>query len=123
MIEDYFEAIEEAIQSFPHVRAYSLSKRIYNVKQGFIRGSILFENNSRLEFIEVKDTDKIGKIKYRYQYMDQQNVLIFRYDNAPHYSHISSFPHHKHIASGIVQVSHEPSLDEVLLEIARILAG
>ncbi len=82
----------------------------------------MFENDSRLEFAEVKDVTKRGKVKYRYQYMDRQNLLIFRYDNAPHHPYISSFPHHKHIGDTEVDETHEPTLDEVLLEIAQILA-
>jgi hypothetical protein len=36
------------------------------VKQGFIRGIILFDDDTQLEFVEVKDTDVSEKIKYRF---------------------------------------------------------
>lgn len=52
MIEAYFERVEKTIQDFPNVRSYTLSKKVYNAKQGFIRGVILFEDDTRLEFVE-----------------------------------------------------------------------
>ena len=119
MIEDYFEYIEKTIQAFPHVRSYTLSKKVYNAKQGFIRGIILFDDDTRLEFVEVKDTDVSEKIKYRYQYMDKDHAMFFRYDNAPHHSNIPTFPHHKHVDEEHVKESREPKLDDVLLEIAQ----
>ncbi|RJP34205.1 MAG: hypothetical protein C4527_02855 [Candidatus Omnitrophota bacterium] len=48
MIEAYFESYEKTIQTFPPIQSYSLYKKIYNVKQGFIRGMILFDDNARL---------------------------------------------------------------------------
>jgi hypothetical protein len=120
MIEDYFESVEKTIQTFPHVRSYTLSKKVYNTKQGFIRGIILFDDDTRLEFVEVKDVDLSEKIKYRYQYMDDKDhTMVFRYDNAPHHPHIPTFPRHKHVGEGDVKESHEPTLDDVLLEIAQ----
>jgi hypothetical protein len=50
--------------------------------------------------------------------MDEHQVMIFRYDNAPHHTEIKTFPHHKHEIEG-VKASPEPTLDDVLLEIAQ----
>ena len=119
MIEIYFEHIEKTIQDFPCVSSYTISKKVYNTKQGFIRGVIQFEDDTHLEFVEVKDTDRSEKIKYRYQYMKKDLCLIFRYDNAPHHSHLQMFPHHKHIDKAQVKESRETTLYEVLLEIAQ----
>jgi hypothetical protein len=44
--------------------------------------------------MEVVDIEQAGKVKYRYQYMDEARNLLFRYDNAPHHAEIDSFPHH-----------------------------
>ncbi len=115
MIEDYFLQIEVIIQEFPNIRSLSLKKKIYNAKQGCISGSIVFENGCRLDFVEVKDTDKSSKVKYRYQYMDEEHELIFRYDNAPHHPEIKTFPHHKHDKNEI-KASDEPKLFDVLSE-------
>jgi hypothetical protein len=50
--------------------------------------------------------------------MNEAQIMIFRYDNAPHHVEIVSFPHHKHEVDDIKE-SLEPSLYEVLLEIAQ----
>lgn len=118
MIEEYFVQIEGIIKEFPNVRFVSLTKKIYNISQGYISGSIIFENNHRLDFVEVKNVEVLNKIKYRYHYMNDEQVMIFRYDNAPHHSNVSTFPHHKHDGENIID-STEPSLNQVLLEISR----
>jgi len=119
MIEAYFTQVESILQDFPNIRSYTLTKKVYNLKQGYIGGAIVFENGCRLEFVEVKDTELASKLKYRYQYMDGKQELIFRYDNAPHHKEIETFPHHRH-TSDKVQESHEPTLHNILLEIAQI---
>ncbi len=118
MIEDYFLQVETIIQAFPDIRFISLKKKIYSTNQGYISGSIIFKNEHRLDFVEVKNTDIKAKIKYRYHYMDECQGMIFRYDNAPHHPEIATFPHHKHEVEE-VKASPEPTLDDVLLEIAQ----
>ena len=119
MIETYFAQVESSVRTFPYIRAYTLRKKVYNSRQGYIGGSITFENGHRLDFIKVKDIEVAEKLKYRYQYMDENQALIFRYDNAPHHKSMRTFPHHKHTLSE-VQPSPEPTLHGVLLEIARM---
>jgi hypothetical protein len=84
MIETYFTQCEQILQAFPNIQSSTLTTKHYNARQGYISGSILFETGCRLEFVEVKDMDRPAKITYRYQYMVQQDVCLFRYDNAPH---------------------------------------
>lgn len=119
MIKEYFSAIEYAIQEFPDVRSVSIRKKIFNIKQGVISGSIIFENGYRLDFVEVKNADIKSKVKYRYQYMDAANNLIFRYDNAPHHSGVETFPHHKHDRNKI-RSANEPTLLDILLEVVQV---
>jgi len=118
MIDTYFTQLEHILQQFLPIRSYTLKKKVYNTKQGCITGSIIFEHGSRLDFMEVKNTDVQAKIKYRYQYMTIHQELIFRYDNAPHHPYLKTFPHHKHLPQG-EEESEEPTLEEVLLEIAQ----
>ncbi len=119
MIENYFSRLENLLLQFPNIQSHTIKKRIYNIRQGYIQGSIIFENGYRLDFVKVKQTDRHSKIKYRYQYMNSGNQLIFRYDNAPHHSDLSTFPHHKHVGEEAIK-SNEPSLEDVLLEIAHL---
>jgi hypothetical protein len=119
MIAAYFLQLEQVIQEFPNCRFVTITKKSYNTKQGYISGSIIFETNNRLDFVEVKHTDFKQKIKYRYQYMDENQQMIFRYDNAPHHHDIETFPHHKHEREDI-KASPEPTLYQILLDIALL---
>ena len=119
MIEKYFEEVEGIISYFENIRSYTLSKKIYNDKQGFIQGQIVFWDDSRLDFAEVKNIEVNQKIKYSYHYMDKDNNLVFRYDNAKHHKNIKTFPHHKHLKNRVIE-SYELNLFHVLLEIIKI---
>ncbi|MGB3916287.1 hypothetical protein J9253_09580 [Thiothrix litoralis] len=66
MIEAYFAQIERVLQAVPNAQNLTLRKTLYNDKQGYIAGSIVFEGGDRLDFAEVKNTDHAGKVKYRY---------------------------------------------------------
>ena len=118
MIEEYFLQIENIIREFPNIRSLALQKKFYNGNQGYIGGTIIFKNGYSLDFVEVKNSDMRPKVKYRYQYMDAEQFLIFRYDNAPHHPDITTFPHHKHDRNNVI-ASVEPTLYEVLLEILQ----
>ena len=120
MISSYFEDIENAISSFKNIRFYSIEKKHYSHTKGLLKGIIIFTNNYKLEFMEIKDTDISFKYKYKYQLMDKHNNLIFRYDNAPHYPTLESFPHHKHLPAATV-ASEEPNFIDILLEIRKLI--
>ncbi len=60
--------------------------------------------------------------KYAYQWQNQQGELLIRWDNAPHWQQIATFPHHKHIQnSQNVHPSTETSLENILMHIASQL--
>ena len=121
MIDAYFGFIEKTILDFKAIiNSISIQKKAYNDMQGFIKGEIVFNDLSKLCFTEVNNTELYEKIKYRYHYMNKENNLIFRYDNAYHHSEVGSFPNHKHLGERIVK-SHEPGLHEILLEIQKCI--
>lgn len=90
---------------------------------GAIEGTLYFYDGSRLEFTEVirLTGQRMNKQRYRYQYIFNGQPL-FRYDNAPHHLHLSTFPHHKHDRQSQIIEANEVSLAEVLDEIGRILS-
>ena len=45
---------------------------------------------------------------YVYQYQDPNGILLFRYDNLPHFPHVPTFPHHKHVGSETNVVAANP---------------
>ena len=117
MIEAYFRKIEADLAAHPDVSYTKLETKTYNMKQGCITASVTFLDGSRLEFMEVKNTDCPAKTKYRYHYMNRRNQMIFRYDNAPHQREIPTFPHHKHEKDRVLP-SDEPTLQTILREIS-----
>jgi len=120
MIDDYFENLEKTVLDFKSIiKSYTIFKKAYNEKQGYIKGDIVFANNSQLCFIEVKNTEVKPKNKYRYHYMDKGKGLIFRYDNAYHHKELKTFPNHKHNISDEVCESPEPELYDILIEIQK----
>ncbi|MCI5139768.1 MAG: hypothetical protein D3922_15465 [Candidatus Electrothrix sp. AR1] len=62
MIDAYFRDVEHILQEFPNIRSSALNKKQYNAKQGYISGSVYFDSGCRLEFMELKDTDRSAKI-------------------------------------------------------------
>src|SRR6056297_929642 len=40
-----------------------------------------------------------GTFKYAYHWQDSNQQLICRWDNAPHWQNLSTFPYHKHLAN------------------------
>ena len=64
MIDNYFELIDRTVLDFKAITSsYTLLKKSYSEKQGYIKGEILFKNSSQFHFIEVKNTGLKQKIK------------------------------------------------------------
>lgn len=121
MVKNYFISLEEQISLFQNIiQTYSIKTKYYSSNKGYIAGDIIFANNSKLSFKEVKDTEFYRKDKYSYNYMGISDKMIFRYDNAYHHPEIESFPHHKHLPTGIKK-SNEPELIDILIEISKYL--
>ena len=117
MVNSFFESVEKIILEFSEIiNIYKTEKKKYNEIQGLISGSIIFMDNTKLSFLEFKNLDVNSKIKYKYHYMDKNNKLIFRYDNAKHHPEIDTFPHHVHTENKISE-SEEPELIDILIQI------
>ncbi len=125
MISTLVKEIEEAISSSSIVISSSTQKYFSSTyKELYIRGNLIFIDLSFLEFaIYVQEKGKkLVFDKYRFQYMDCKKRVIFRYDNAPHYKDISTFPLHKHAQDGKIVESTIPQFHEILEEITAFIA-
>jgi hypothetical protein len=77
--------------------------------------------------LEVQGT--LEMTKYRHHWQDGNGVLIKRWDNAPHYPAIDTFPHHLHDGAADCVVSHQAisgleALRRILGEVeAREISG
>ncbi len=124
LIEFYYQELCHLIENYELVKWYEINCDQRGIYEGFIKAKIHFKDNSILhlrEFIYVEL--KLDRKMYAYQYMDNNNKLIFRYDNAEHHRQLNlpNFPHHKHDKNeDNVINSHAPFLNEILPEILAI---
>lgn len=124
-IDDYFASLERGLRQDPLVSHLPepftcLASDDFN---GLIRARVFFWDDSFLDLYEVVSTelDYPVRISYAYTYL-HRGQRVFRYDNAPHHPKIITHPHHKHIGTqDRVAPSDQPSLGQVLAEIAAWL--
>jgi len=85
------------------------------------KAEILFTDHSTLFIREYRFA---ATRKYVYQWQDRQNNLKVRWDNAPHWKSLATFPHHKHIGSKMNVVgSTELFLEDVMRVIYQEISG
>lgn len=97
--------IESAIRDSALVVTHNLAKVQLSATVGYIEGGVTFVDNSRLVFFEFlrQTAEGVQREKYRYHFMDSDDQLIFRYDNAPHHPEIATHPDHKHLPTGMAE--------------------
>ena len=74
------------------------------------KAEIQFTDNS---ILAVKDYIFPTGRKYAYHWQDGEGNLIIRWDNAPHWRGVNTFPYHRH-EEGALFPSAEMTLDEVM---------
>lgn len=115
-IDDYFLSIDR-ILSTPIIFSTNIIKEKRSSAIGLLYGEIVFLDFSKLIFMEYVELENIVQVKtYSYHFQDSEGDLIFRYDNAPHFPKLKSFPNHKHIHSGTIE-SNQPDLSQIFIEI------
>lgn len=123
MIRRFVDDIEKVIGAYPTILSSTLQKQIGpDGNTVYLKGAITFTDLSILELsiFVTASRHKIVTDKYRFQYMDKRNQMVFRYDNAPHHQDLSTFPHHKHLPDRVTQ-STLISVADVLNEISSIM--
>jgi len=125
MIQRFFDGIAKVIGSHPTILSSTLQKQVGpDGNTIYVKGAITFTDLSVLELAIFASAlrHKIVPDKYRFQYMDKTSQMVFRYDNAPHHSELSTFPHHKHLPDRVIP-SAMPTLTDILNEISAVLLG
>ena len=124
MLNRLAAVIEDAIQRSPVVAAYTMETVQLSLNTGFVEGEITFIDDSRLAFFEfLQRLGATGKReKYRYHFMDANARLIFRYDDAPHHPALATYPHHKHLPTGLAE-SPAPDFVDVIVEAESFVLG
>lgn len=105
-----------------------------------LKQSKVFNNIEVLEFIDedsvqllkVKALVKDGSIlhitelqtpnyqKYSYHWQKENGEMLIRWDNAPHYKKIKTFPHHRHEGDNQLP-SHRITVDEIIEKIRKVI--
>jgi hypothetical protein len=101
---------EQYIKSF-QVLLYEQEGELFRFK-----AELQFRDESKLFIKEY--VFRSSARKYAYHWTDPSGSLICRWDNASHWTDISTFPHHRHLSSGIHE-STETSLADVLNAITK----
>jgi len=124
-IDDYFVSFERSLSQNLQISRIEepivlLTSDDYN---GLVRCRVIFWDDSFLDIYEVISTE-LGypvRIHYAYSYL-QNNLVVFRYDNAPHHSEIATHPHHKHIGpKDRLAPADQPTLNQIFTEIDGLL--
>ena len=95
---EYFAQLLEITRNNSWVRNEELTFREIDEKEGYIRGTLALHGGYMLhvaEYVQIIQGHP-ECIKYRYQLQDKKDNFLARWDNAPHYETISTYPHHKH---------------------------
>jgi len=125
MIDEYVRAIEAAIAALGDLtRGSTIYMDEREADFIFLRGAVKFVDGSQLhfrEFVQLKQGQPPNRYKYAYHYQHVDEAVIFRYDNARHYPHLPSAPHHKHVGESDVLAADRPDLFQVLKEIEDII--
>jgi hypothetical protein len=98
--EDYVIGIKAALTRSPAVHEWIIVTELLLFDRGHFRVRLTLTNGDFVEaseFFYLRD-NIIEPQRYRYQWMDaKQQQLKKRWDNAPHFPNIETFPHHVHI--------------------------
>ncbi|MEA1894427.1 MAG: DUF6516 family protein [Euryarchaeota archaeon] len=81
-----------------------------------IFGCLLFVDGSLLYFFEYNALGELRGCRFRWQ--TREGNMIAQYDNAPHFTNITTFPDHKHIPVGVIP-SKQRKLRDVIKEIEQ----
>src|SRR5215471_5879154 len=102
MIEAYLQGIDALLSVSPLVRDVEIVRRAIRdtefEKVLHYRYRVLLANGDLIEMTErvLEAQGRLEVTKYRHHWQDRHSRLLKRWDNAPHYLAINTFPHHLH---------------------------
>jgi hypothetical protein len=123
-IAEYFETIKDRLLIVSFVADFKISKQVDRSKNGHIRARVTFTDNSQLEFsefVEQNADDEIQVVTYSYHWSDENDNIIRRWDNTPHFPKLKNFPHHIHVKEDDVISGKPIDIFGVLVEIGKTL--
>ncbi|MGB3916069.1 hypothetical protein J9253_02700 [Thiothrix litoralis] len=118
LLEKYLNSLEVAVAKLP-AYAESYAEEILTAERANVRIRLRFDSGYLLEINEavVAEESTLVTLGYRYHFQNDANVLMFRYDDTPHFPALPTFPHHKHTRDTVI-AHNKPNLLDVLQEAA-----
>jgi hypothetical protein len=115
---DYFNRVDQLLENCSNAYVENYSATILTSDRANLKLRLRFYFKYLLSISEalIVVDEKITAIDYRYHFQDEQNNLIFRYDNTPHFPDLSSFPHHKHLGDRVVACE-QPDISQVIQDV------
>jgi len=103
-LSKYLSEIETSVRNLEKVYVERYEEELLSPGRVNLRIRIRFQNGHMLEMSEaiVSESDNLKRLGYRYHFQNDQNEIIFRYDNTPHFPGLDNFPHHKHLPEDVV---------------------
>ena len=97
------------------VESYEVLEYLNEEKTKLIKIKAKLSYDSTLYIRELIQPDNC---KYSYHWQNAKNEMILRWDNAPHFPSVSTFPHHLHRGNEVTS-SYRVFIEEVLSEIEK----
>jgi hypothetical protein len=123
-LKEYLNDLLDAISACPYVESHSLAFEERPPTATYISGSVTFFDESMLLFKEFGMflAKEVRIVKYGYNYLSKDNVVIFRYDNAldPLARDLSTYPTHKHQGNKVLPAV-KPDFHSVIAEISSMI--
>ena len=98
----YLDLIRFHLATSTFITEVDIVKDRASENQGQFRARLRLINGDFLEISEYFriQEEEVQTVEYRFQWMDPaKKTLRKRWDNAPHYPRLSSFPHHIHVGN------------------------
>ena len=94
---EYFQKLQEAVLSTPHVIHSNLAFDQISENEGYIKGKLVLTDRLELHVAEYVVTEpEIDRLKYRYHVQTMDHQFVALWDNAPHHKDVKTYPHHFH---------------------------
>jgi hypothetical protein len=123
-VDQYYTQLLEIANRNPWIIHEDIVFREIDNNEAYNKGTFYIYGGYVLhiaEYVKI-DGNTIRCLKYRYQLQDKDDILIFRWDNAPHHKNIPTHPFHKHCQNGTIVSSKEMNLFFVMEQLDEILS-
>lgn len=107
-----------SLENNPSVRSWEVVEYRRWSQGHYYRLHILLVDGSLLI---AREFSSVNERMYSFHWRTKDGTMIIRWDNAPHYRHLATFPHHRHEKENIVE-NKDIDLADVLREIGRRLS-